>query len=205
MVDQGLFLIAGQQAPAAGAPTVPAFNEAEHEFIHTDLGSAYAGPGFGQEGDAAIGGRIALVEKLTRRSGAADDAGDRGNVDDHTISTGLQVGQGFFEDPSFGPQAGVDFEVPLFPHVRPMNDGPATSLDIVDQDVEAAEALDRSGDQLLDLAPQDDGTYDLDFNLAYAPFCAYSPAYSCPLPPMENWLTARIEAGERNPPGGQPT
>ena len=54
----------------------------------------------------------------------------------------------------------------------------------------------------LDLAAQEDGTYDLDFNLAYAPFCAYSPAYSCPLPPQENWLTARITAGERNPLGG---
>jgi uncharacterized protein (DUF1684 family) len=50
----------------------------------------------------------------------------------------------------------------------------------------------------LDLAAQEDGTYDLDFNLAYAPFCAYSPTYSCPLPPPENWLTARITAGERN-------
>jgi uncharacterized protein (DUF1684 family) len=50
----------------------------------------------------------------------------------------------------------------------------------------------------LDLAAQDDGTYDLDFNLAYAPFCAYSPSYSCPLPPPENWLTVRIEAGEHN-------
>jgi uncharacterized protein (DUF1684 family) len=51
----------------------------------------------------------------------------------------------------------------------------------------------------LDLAAQEDGTYDLDFNLAYAPFCAYSPAYSCPLPPPENWLTVEIRAGERNP------
>lgn len=50
----------------------------------------------------------------------------------------------------------------------------------------------------LDLIAQDDGTYDLDFNLAYAPFCAYSPSYSCPLPPRENWLPVRIEAGERN-------
>jgi uncharacterized protein len=50
----------------------------------------------------------------------------------------------------------------------------------------------------LDLMAQDDGTYDLDFNLAYAPFCAYSPAYSCPLPPRENWLTIPIEAGERD-------
>ena len=49
----------------------------------------------------------------------------------------------------------------------------------------------------LDLAAQDDGTYDLDFNLAYAPFCAYSPAYSCPLPPQENWLKVPIRAGER--------
>ena len=54
----------------------------------------------------------------------------------------------------------------------------------------------------LDLAAQEDGTYDLDFNLAYSPFCAYAPAYSCPLPPMENWLNVRIEAGERNPLGG---
>jgi uncharacterized protein len=54
----------------------------------------------------------------------------------------------------------------------------------------------------LDLAAQDDGTYDLDFNLAYAPYCAYSPAYSCPLPPPENRLTIRVEAGERNPPAG---
>lgn len=51
----------------------------------------------------------------------------------------------------------------------------------------------------LDLAPQEDGTYDLDFNLAYAPFCAYSPDYSCPLPPPENWLSVRVPAGEREP------
>ncbi len=50
----------------------------------------------------------------------------------------------------------------------------------------------------LDIPAADDGTYDLDFNLSYAPFCAYSPSYSCPLPPRENWLTVRIEAGERN-------
>ncbi len=50
----------------------------------------------------------------------------------------------------------------------------------------------------LDLEPAPDGTYDLDFNLAYAPFCAYSPQYSCPLPPAENRLAAAITAGERN-------
>ena len=38
----------------------------------------------------------------------------------------------------------------------------------------------------------------LDFNLAYSPFCAYSEAYECPLPPRENWLEVAIPAGERD-------
>jgi len=41
----------------------------------------------------------------------------------------------------------------------------------------------------------------LDFNYAHHPFCAYNPHYSCPLPPAENRLSVRIEAGERNPGG----
>jgi uncharacterized protein (DUF1684 family) len=49
----------------------------------------------------------------------------------------------------------------------------------------------------LDLLPEEDGTYVLDFNLAYHPYCAYSPDYSCPLTPAENRLPDRIEAGER--------
>jgi uncharacterized protein len=49
----------------------------------------------------------------------------------------------------------------------------------------------------LDVEPEADGTFALDFNEAYQPYCAYSDAYSCPLPPAENWLPIRIEAGER--------
>lgn len=49
----------------------------------------------------------------------------------------------------------------------------------------------------LDLEPEDDGTYSLDFNLAYHPSCVYDPKYSCPLTPPENRLPIRIEAGER--------
>ena len=37
----------------------------------------------------------------------------------------------------------------------------------------------------------------LDFNLAYSPFCAFSEAFSCPLPPEENWLDVEIRAGEK--------
>ncbi len=49
----------------------------------------------------------------------------------------------------------------------------------------------------LDLEPEDDGTYVLDFNLAYHPSCVYDIRFSCPLTPAENRLPIRIEAGER--------
>jgi hypothetical protein len=51
----------------------------------------------------------------------------------------------------------------------------------------------------LDLEPEDDGTYVLDFNLAYHPSCVYDVKFSCPLTPPENRLPIRIEAGERLP------
>ncbi|MEZ4294194.1 MAG: DUF1684 domain-containing protein [Polyangiaceae bacterium] len=38
----------------------------------------------------------------------------------------------------------------------------------------------------------------VDFNLAYNPFCAYGGSdWSCPIPPPENRLAVRIEAGEK--------
>ncbi|HET7727110.1 MAG TPA: DUF1684 domain-containing protein [Candidatus Limnocylindrales bacterium] len=54
----------------------------------------------------------------------------------------------------------------------------------------------------LDLEPDEDGSWTLDFNLAYHPSCVYDPQYSCPLTPAENRLPIRIEAGERLPAEG---
>jgi uncharacterized protein (DUF1684 family) len=42
----------------------------------------------------------------------------------------------------------------------------------------------------------------IDFNYAYNPNCAYDPAWSCPLPPAENWLKVPIRAGEKSFAGG---
>jgi uncharacterized protein (DUF1684 family) len=53
----------------------------------------------------------------------------------------------------------------------------------------------------LDLEAEPDGSYALDFNLAYHPYCVYSPWFSCPLTPAENRLPVRVEAGERLPDG----
>jgi len=38
--------------------------------------------------------------------------------------------------------------------------------------------------------------YDLDFNAAYNPYCAYNEDWTCPLPPRSNWLDVPIRAGE---------
>jgi hypothetical protein len=38
---------------------------------------------------------------------------------------------------------------------------------------------------------------NVDFNLAYNPYCAYNERWSCPIPPRENRLVVRIEAGEK--------
>ena len=54
----------------------------------------------------------------------------------------------------------------------------------------------------LDIEPEHDGSYTLDFNLAYHPSCVYDIRYSCPLTPAENRLPIRIEAGERLGPEG---
>lgn len=37
----------------------------------------------------------------------------------------------------------------------------------------------------------------IDFNKCYNPYCAYKEGYACPIPPKENDLTIRIEAGEK--------
>jgi uncharacterized protein (DUF1684 family) len=37
----------------------------------------------------------------------------------------------------------------------------------------------------------------VDFNLAYNPYCAYNEDFACPIPPAENTLPIRIEAGEK--------
>lgn len=37
----------------------------------------------------------------------------------------------------------------------------------------------------------------IDFNTAYHPLCLFNHAYSCPLPPPENTLRYKVEAGEK--------
>lgn len=51
----------------------------------------------------------------------------------------------------------------------------------------------------LDLEPNAQDVYVIDFNRAYHPYCAHDDAWSCTLPPPENRLPFKVEAGERLP------
>jgi uncharacterized protein len=51
--------------------------------------------------------------------------------------------------------------------------------------------------RFLDAEVAKDGKVLLDFNKAYNPPCAFTPYATCPLPPKENRLPVRIEAGEQ--------
>lgn len=54
------------------------------------------------------------------------------------------------------------------------------------------------GGRFLDSEPvQPDGSVVLDFNKAYNPPCAFTDYATCPLPPRQNRLGVRVEAGEK--------
>lgn len=61
-----------------------------------------------------------------------------------------------------------------------------------------------AGGRFLDLTRTGTGIYVIDFNYAYNPYCAYSPNWSCPIPPPQNHLPVAILAGERLPNGAEP-
>ena len=50
--------------------------------------------------------------------------------------------------------------------------------------------------------PGADGKTIVDFNKAYNPPCAFTPYATCPLPPPQNRLGVRIDAGEKKYAGG---
>ncbi|MHB8054852.1 MAG: DUF1684 domain-containing protein [Candidatus Aminicenantales bacterium] len=51
--------------------------------------------------------------------------------------------------------------------------------------------------RFLDVPEPAESEFVLDFNRCYNPLCNYSPAYNCPMPPLENILAVGIPAGEK--------
>jgi uncharacterized protein (DUF1684 family) len=51
------------------------------------------------------------------------------------------------------------------------------------------------GGRFIDMWIPEGDNVVIDFNKSYNPYCAYNSKYSCPIPPRENDLQIRIEAG----------
>jgi uncharacterized protein (DUF1684 family) len=71
----------------------------------------------------------------------------------------------------------------------------ATELFFIFRDETAGQQTYPAGRFLYAPMPKD-GRVTLDFNKAYSPPCAFTPYATCPLPPKQNRLPVRIEAGE---------
>lgn len=70
---------------------------------------------------------------------------------------------------------------------------PFTDLSNGEESYGGGRYLDLSSDEIFG------DSLELDFNRAYNPWCVYSDSYSCPIPPDDNHLKIRVEAGAKMP------
>ena len=93
---------------------------------------------------------------------------------------------------------GKEFVLSLFKNTQPYNEpGYEDYLFLPFTDLTSGDGSYGGGRYLDQRIPEGD-TLVIDFNKAYNPYCAYNPKYSCPIPPKENDLAIRIEAGVKN-------
>lgn len=75
-------------------------------------------------------------------------------------------------------------------------------LFVIFKDTTSRDATYQAGRYLYAAKPGGDGRVIVDFNKAYNPPCAFTDFATCPLPPPQNRLPIRIEAGEKRYKGG---
>lgn len=85
-------------------------------------------------------------------------------------------------------------------HLDPVFDGDRPRLYIVFGDQTNRDETYGAGRFLYAPLPKN-GEVILDFNQAFSPPCAFTPYAVCPLPPQQNRLALRVEAGEKRPHG----
>jgi len=77
--------------------------------------------------------------------------------------------------------------------------GSKESMFLVFGDETNAEETYGGGRFLVVPGPGEDSVTWLDFNKAYNPPCSFTPYATCPLPPRENVLPFKVQAGEKDP------
>jgi uncharacterized protein len=86
--------------------------------------------------------------------------------------------------------------------IDPILEEGSDELFIIFRDATSKDATYGAGRYLYAKKPGPDGKVIVDFNKAYNPPCAFTPYATCPLPPQQNRLPFRIEAGEKKYAGG---
>jgi len=86
--------------------------------------------------------------------------------------------------------------------VEPILEQGEKDLFIIFRDATAGKETYGAARYLYATPPGADGKVIVDFNKAYNPPCAFTPYATCPLPPAQNKLPFRIEAGEKKYAGG---
>ena len=86
--------------------------------------------------------------------------------------------------------------------IDPVLEEGSEELFIIFRDATSRDATYGAGRYLYAKKPGADGKVIVDFNKAYNPPCAFTPFATCPLPPPQNRLPFRIEAGEKKYAGG---
>ncbi len=92
--------------------------------------------------------------------------------------------------------AGKDFELFVYQDASPMSQKLYKDhLFVPFTDLTSGEETYGGGRYLDLMIPEDKTKIIIDFNKAYHPYCAYTDGYSCPIPPVDNFIDHRIEAG----------
>ncbi|HVR40281.1 MAG TPA: DUF1684 domain-containing protein [Thermoanaerobaculia bacterium] len=86
--------------------------------------------------------------------------------------------------------------------IDPILEQGAKDFFIIIKDATSRDATYPAGRYLYASPPGPDGKVIVDFNKAYNPPCAFTPFATCPLPPPQNRMPFRIEAGEKKYAGG---
>lgn len=81
--------------------------------------------------------------------------------------------------------------------IDPVNEEGTNDLFIIFKDATSRDETYQAGRYLYATRPGPDGKTVIDFNKAYNPPCAFTHFATCPLPPPQNRLPIRIEAGEK--------
>ena len=86
--------------------------------------------------------------------------------------------------------------------IDPVLEEGTDELFIIFKDATSRDETYQPGRYLYAAKPGPDGKTVIDFNKAYNPPCSFTPFATCPLPPLQNRLPIRIEAGEKRYAGG---